>query len=218
MALFIEWTTSGKSPVGLKRCQGSKLGHSWVILYVTKIDRHPVHILLMNVMILQPVILKKQVRSGLFDISISVLLPVFGLVWAPPQKAGKEGSHGEPEEAPSQDIWGVMLVVRDPGQGAIPGVGQQTNLASETWDELWCDTGSFCHLVHENQWKVATWCPDAQVEDGEHRAVECCARVTRGKTQPWKEIFVFKIEGDEKTDLASQILSWSWPVQVKWVM
>ena len=31
---LIKWTTSGEPPVGLKTHQGSKLGHSAVILYI----------------------------------------------------------------------------------------------------------------------------------------------------------------------------------------
>ena len=33
-ACLIKWTTSGEPPVGLKTHQGSKLGHSAVILYI----------------------------------------------------------------------------------------------------------------------------------------------------------------------------------------
>ena len=34
LAYLIKWTTSGEPPVGLKTHQGSKLGHSAVILYI----------------------------------------------------------------------------------------------------------------------------------------------------------------------------------------
>ena len=77
----------------------------------------------------------------------------------------------------------MVLVVRDSGEGAVPGVAEQAHLFKIHNDDiLEADTGQLSHLVEESERGGSG--PVCEVEDGVHTAVEGGAGVSGGEAQP----------------------------------